>query len=285
MKVWNDFNTVIDYELSFTKIRYVSAGYGQNEGFINFSSPVGGGGYINTATRYVVYGGKNYYLPVDYAEVSFDIPMTITSYTENNESVNNYQFYSEDMGIGEDTNVIDEYTVIEMTHHTIKCRERQQVRPIDQSQDWSDTLVTRDIDDCETDWTECNCDITYRWKEVGEICDGNNKCKKEQLQYRVYCDEKWIDYLPLVYRIGDVIEENAVDCNKDTTYMENWVQDGTVCCGDLTNYIDDNCTEINGKYNLEYYTYSLDNGQTWITPEPKKYRYGGLIESDSAECQ
>lgn len=116
--------------------------------------------------------------------------------------------------------------ILKIEEYSHIMREQKQVRPIDNSQDWSYLNEYRDGRDVGG---EEICGITYRWYENGTICDGANKHQRLEYQYNEYGDG-WKTYKPEIYKIGDIIELDSDECG---TYEYKEEQDDDYVCGSV----------------------------------------------------
>lgn len=109
----------------------------------------------------------------------------------------------------------------------------------------------------------------------------NANTTKVVTTYRTYYDmndstRKFVDCN------GRVVENvRKYEKSSDCGYIEEWAVSGTACCGNIEN--GGQCIKYS-KYEAEYFRYSVDGGENWVTPEPIQYRYGDLIEAQSEEC-
>lgn len=224
MKIWKSFNDVIKNNYTFTKVRYIPVTSDAEYAFIRFSRKGSSLqiGYIDLTTRYLYYS-VNWY---DLNKVVFESPeeLEILSYGTSH-AVANYEFYIDD-GMPEegDDVVLDQENKI--YSYSSVMRQKQQVRPSDESQEWTDTGVVRD----GTNYGEsCECSDMYRWlwDSSDYICDGVNKCKRYVRQVRENCGE-WTNVKPERYKIGDVLELDSDECG---TYEYKEEEDAQPICG------------------------------------------------------
>jgi hypothetical protein len=99
------------------------------------------------------------------------------------------------------------------------------------------------------------------------------KYQKKQLYFSTDNGVTWKPYSPPIYRQGEIIETNSIDCG----YFEpqyRWHGN------DVNDYV---CSNFN-KYYIEYYQVSNDGGKTWANVEPLQTRTGNLIEANSYDC-
>lgn len=263
MEIWNTFDTVIENGLSFTKVKKGYDTYEDTTGIIYFHDMDWNyAGYIDLYVSTCYYKHKTHLLYTsirldDTGSVAeFNTPMFIDSY-DNVPSVNNYLFWSENSFTSEsgDTNIIVK------EHTEYKLREKEQVKPIDNSQDWTDTGRYRDDPTFEPIIDSCHCGAEYQWLLNGIICDGVNKCNKYKLQRKIDCDDVWEDVTPIIEKIGEVIEYDSSECGT-YEYFEEW--DDTPYCG----------YEINEKYN-----YNVVDTNKYVL----KFAYIRKIDSDTWE--
>ena len=209
-----------------------------------------GDGYVNLSDGIIYWRKSKYQEYYSYEDNTVFIKdynnqksfARITYYDEDALVANLYKFYAniesgEDPGGGgggdtPSTSVTDP-SLVSIEHTELRCREKQQVRPSDHSQDWTDTDVVRDKEECDVQVDSCECGREYQWVSVGTICDGVNKCDKLKYQYKDECNGSWNDYSPLIYKIGDVIEYDSSECGT-VEYKEEWSEP---FCG---SYLNDN---------------------------------------------
>lgn len=276
MEVDNYLHIVINWDLEFSSVSKINSSLDGTSGFIYFDNShkltnisdknLIGDGYID------LYYGKIYWRRDKYSDYKkysdgvliedYNYNMSyakITSYPTDTKIIHNdsYRFWSEDVSSGFETDdegnssvitSVTNTTTIEVINYKVQCQEKQQVRPSDNSQDWVDTQVVRDKD-CETEIDSCECGRIYQWIEVGEICDGANRCKKLKYQYKDGCDGSWIDYSPALYKIGDVIEMDSPQCGT-YEYKEEW-DDNIYCGSEINNLYGTNLTKTS-KYKIKY---------------------------------
>lgn len=253
-------NAVITYNFEFCQMTRWE-GEDNLKGYIRFDNShyltnisdtnLIGDGYVNLSDG-IIYWRKSkyqeYYSYVDNTVFIKDYNnqksfARITYYDEDALVANLYKFYAniesgEDPGGGggggdtPSTSVTDP-SLVSIEHTELRCREKQQVRPSDHSQDWTDTDVVRDKEECDVQVDSCECGREYQWVSVGTICDGVNKCDKLKYQYKDECNGSWNDYSPLIYKIGDVIEYDSSECGT-VEYKEEWSEP---FCG---SYLNDN---------------------------------------------
>ena len=276
MLVWNNIKTVKDNNLFIRQIKYIG-GHSPERGYIYFDNVEDTNDRIPSDGRIdllydAVYENK-YEVGVYYVcdiineKNNIYIP-SLTNYKiiyySDVDAVNNYLFLSEDVSSGFDeegnkiTSVTDT-TLIEVNYTEIRCREKQQVRPSDESQEWTDTDVVRDKEDCDIIYDDCSCGRKYQWFRVGEICDNGNLCEKLKFQYQDECGY-WKDYQPELYKIGDIIEMDSSLCGT-YEYKEEWDEENEYCG-----------SYINELYNLDKNS-KLDEHNKYIIKYPyiKKY--------------
>lgn len=253
-------NAVITYNFEFCQMtRWV--GEDNLKGYIRFDNShyltnisdtnLIGDGYVNLSDGIIYWRKSKYQEYYSYEDNTVFIKdynnqksfARITYYDEDALVANLYKFYAniesgEDPGGGggggdtPSTSVTDP-SLVSIEHTELRCREKQQVRPSDHSQDWTDTDVVRDKEECDVQVDSCECGREYQWVSVGTICDGVNKCDKLKYQYKDECNDSWNDYSPLIYKIGDVIEYDSSECGT-VEYKEEWSEP---FCG---SYINDN---------------------------------------------
>ena len=252
-------NAVITYNFEFCQMTRWE-GEDNLKGYIRFDNShyltnisdtnLIGDGYVNLSDG-IIYWRKSkyqeYYSYVDNTVFIKDYNnqesfARITYYDEDALVANLYKFYAniesgEDPGGGgggdtPSTSVTDP-SFVSIEHTELRCREKQQVRPSDHSQDWTDTDIVRDKEECDVQVDSCECGREYQWVSVGTICDGVNKCDKLKYQYKDECNGSWNDYSPLIYKIGDVIEYDSSECGT-VEYKEEWSEP---FCG---SYLNDN---------------------------------------------
>lgn len=250
MKIWCEFNTTLRENYKFTAVRYLKR-KNDTYGYIYFNNNIGNdGGRIELLTRNVFYKDNRTELQNENKAFTFANEMHITDYT-NSVSLENYLFLCEIEIInsggggnpsppsgGDDDNEGDEGggseapeepIVFQVDHTQILCREKQQVRPTDQSQEWSYTNNERTSKGCDTELEECSCAVLYRWVDTdGFLCDNTNKYHKQKFQRKLDCESEWEDILPDVYRIGSIIEYDSSECGT-YEYKEDW--DAEEYCG------------------------------------------------------
>lgn len=127
----------------------------------------------------------------------------------------------------------------------------------------------------------------YRWYALPDdyICDGYNKYYKEVFQQTKNEGLTWTNVEPEQTRVGDMIEENSMDCGYGVTWEE--VQDEYICeKADTVN----TWTPIPGEFVCEngnkYYKVKLQycaNGVCFDS-EPLETKAGELYEVDSPDC-
>lgn len=285
MEIWNKLQTIIMYNLTFTKVKKGYNIYPETTGkiyFYNEDISTRGGGYID------LYTSTCYYKPTG------DVPFTVTRLTDSSkvvefntpvvlgtyDSVNtcfNYLFWSESMNnpnTGETNIIIKEHT-------EYRRREKEQVKPTDDSQDWTDTGNYRDDPDFEPIVDSCHCSTEFRWLLNGTICDGVNKCKKYRLQRKIDCDSEWEDIRPEIDKIGEVIEYDSSECGT-YEYKEEW--DDTPYCGSELNEKYGYHLVPTNKYKLKYAYIKKIDSDTWEIVDcgiPLGYE---LLRENSFEC-
>ena len=235
MKVWNDLYLAYSNSLSFTKIRYVQDNTSLSYDVLLIFHKVGNEdktGYINMKDKYVSWDNSITYLLYEDFEsgdelVLFpnqDFPMD-----------NDYLFWSD--------NILSD--MIKLYDYSLMGREKQQVKPTDNSQDWVDTGLKRDT---ENYGSSCECDVQYRWVEDGEICDGVNKHKKLLYQYNEGCGNEWMTYQPEIYKVGELIELDSSECGT-YEYRDEW--DNEWVCGSYLNDVYGTSLNDTSKYSIK----------------------------------
>lgn len=267
MKIWKSFNDVITNGYAFTKVRYVKITDDDAYSYIRFSRKGSSSqiGYIDLTTRYLYYSVDWY----DLNDVIFTSPeeLTILSYGTSN-AVRNYEFYIDDEVDDEDVtdgkNKIYSYSSV--------MREKEQVKPVDGSQEWSDT---GNIRDGKNYGETCECSDMYRWLEDGYICDGVNKCKRYIHQVQEECGS-WVTIKPERYKIGEVYELDSDECG---TYEYKEEEDAEPICGSELGYGYTDTT----KYKVVRGYIKKKNESDWkmLECEPISYK---VVKEKSFEC-
>ena len=179
------------------------------------------------------------------------------------------------------TTSVTDPSLYSIIHTELRCREKEQVRPTDLSQDWVDTEEVRDKAECDVQYDSCECGIEYQWVSVGTICDGANKCDKLKYQYKETCDGYWKDYSPLIYKIGDIIEYDSGECGT-YEYKEEW--DENVYCGSYLNELYKNNLVSTSKYKVKYPYIKKVDSLVWEKLDCEKLIGTELVKSNSFEC-
>lgn len=275
MKVWNNFNIIQANGLSFTKIRKNSSKVVGKTGRIYFYNPSNkqNGGYIDIFTSICYYRTSNnkQYTATDLnnykTTASFVGNMVISSY-DNEQAANDYLYYSDSVG-----------TTIKKTHSEYRMRQKEQVKPTDNSQDWIDTGRYRDSPDFDVLQDSCHCGQEYVWTMVGYLCDGINKCKKYRLQYKPDCSSIFIDYTPIIEKIGEIVEQSSSECG---THEYEEVKEGTICGSEANELYGQSFPPFN-KYETTYgYIRSyIGDWERIHCDGPIKY---DLLRENSFEC-
>lgn len=213
MNIWQNITSIVNNNLEFTKVKYDNVTE-DSKGYIYFDDGQGSDCFIDMSIRHLYYRKEpqdNFYTSYDLSSgqaFEFDKPMIMSTYTKI-DAVNNYLFWADDPN---EDNVIDETTVISIGANEVRLRKKEQVRPTDQSQDWTDTGNVADYVQIGTKTDDCSCGIIYRWVLFGYICDGVNLCEKLQFQRKIDCDSEWEVFKPEIYKVGDIIESNSGLC-------------------------------------------------------------------------
>lgn len=264
MEIWNKLQTIIMYNLTFTKLKKGYNTYPETTGKLYFYDSKGGrgGGYIDLYTSTCYYKSNNE-LPFTVTRltdsskvVEFETEMALGTYDDVNTCFN-YLFWSEDMN----PSTSGDTSIITKEHTEYRMRQKEQVKPTDDSQDWADTGNVRDDPDFEPLVDSCHCSAEFRWLLNGIICDGTNKCNKYRLQRKINCYSKWEDVKPEIDKIGEVLEYDSSECGT-YEYSEEW--DDTPYCG----------SELNEKY-----SYNLVPTNKYIL----RFAYIKRIDSDTWE--
>lgn len=302
MLVWNNIKTVKDNNLFIRQIKYIG-GHSPERGYIYFDNVEDTNDRIPSDGRIdllydAVYENK-YEVGVYYVcdiineKNNIYIP-SLTNYKiiyySDVDAVNNYLFLSEDVSSGFDeegnkiTSVTDT-TLIEVNYTEIRCREKQQVRPSDESQEWVDTDVVRDKEDCDIIYDDCSCGRTYQWFRVGEICDNGNLCEKLKFQYQDECGY-WKDYQPELYKIGDVIEMDSSLCGT-YEYKEEWDEENKYCgsyINELYNLDKNSKLNEHNKYIIKYPYIKKYDEFVWQQLDCSTLLGYKVVKENSFEC-
>lgn len=241
MKIWNDYSVIYDNDLSFTKIRYRYNTKDTGKLYITNGSYVG---YIDLETGYFYWSDGVYNLRYETYESS--TPLQLDK-RYGNPSPKNYIFWSEDVNP----------EVIKLQSSQLYDRLVEMVRPTDKSQDWTRTEYTASRPSTSED--VCQCSTIDRWIEDGEICDGVNRCKRYKYQWKYDCDSNWIDYIPLKYKVGEIIELDSPQCGL-YDYREDWSTE--ICGSELNEQYGTNVTETN-KYGIKKIFIKPIDGTEW----------------------
>ena len=283
MYVYNDVKTVYNNDLVIKKIKYIGDKSTSNS-YI-FMSNGSGDAYIdlNYNILYVRSSPNLDYTAIymtDGYEYSFNSSYNfkVTSYPNDN-SIYNYLFYSE--SINDSTTSLESITMIEMLSQ-IKCREKEQVRPTDLSQEWTDSGNVRYKEECdESETNSCECGMTYRWIEDGTICEGVNLHHRLKYQFLEKCNSTWTDYIPTLYKIGDVIQTDSSECGT-YEYKEEW--DSNEYCGSEINTMYGTTLTTTSKYRIKYpYIKKIDDF-IWTKLDCETLLDYELIRDKSFEC-
>ena len=128
--------------------------------------------------------------------------------------------------------------------------------------------------------TDCSphTDKLYRWitlsGDTDYICQNYDKYQKQKKQYSTDSGETWNDFIPPIYRAGDVIEYDSEDCG----YVPRdyrWIN--------LDPTVDYYCANTT-KYYKQKKQYTEDSGATWIDVIPYEYKMGDIAEEKSYDC-
>lgn len=280
MNIWNKIETVDNYKLSFYKVKKGTNKYNETSGKIFFydKSSDNGGGYIDLYTS-TCYYRINQNLPYAITRltdssviVQFNRPMYLRSYSDV-DGINDYLFWSE--------NVESTDNIIIKEHTEYRMREKEQVKSTDNTQDWADTGRFRDDPDFDVIVDGCMCSSEFRWELNGTICDGINKCNKYILQRKDDCDSEWIDYTPIVEKIGEIIEFDSSECGTHE-YKEEW--ETTEYCGsELNEKYGYNLIPTN-KYIIEFAYIKSKDSEDWELVNCGKPLGYKLVKENSFEC-
>ena len=289
MNIWQNITSIVNNNLEFTKIKYRKV-TDDAKGYIYFDDGQGADCFIDMAIRYLYYlrePTEEYYTsyPLSNGQVvELDTPMRISTYTKL-DAVNNYLFWADDPDYeappeGED-NVPTEDTIIKISSTELRLREKEQVRPTDQTQEWTDTGNFRDDADFDVKKDDCSCGILFRWVSVGDICDGVNLCDKLQFQRKIDCNSEWEVYQPEIYKVGEVIEYDSGICGTHE-YKEDWLDD--VFCGSYLNAEYSNDYVPTSKYKIKVPFIKKKTDKEWTQLNCKTIIDIELIKTNSFEC-
>lgn len=306
MLVYVGTNAVITYDLEFKQmVRW--EGEDNLNGFIRFdnshylkniSDPnLIGDGYVNLSDGIIYWRKSKYQQYYSYIDNNVFIKdyngnesfAKITYYDDDALVANLYRFYADNDGMKDEdgdlpstpTTSVTDPSLYSIIHTELRCREKEQVRPTDKSQEWVDTEEVRDKEECDVQYDSCECGIEYQWVSVGTICDGVNKCDKLKYQYKDTCNGSWKDYSPLIYKIGDVIEYDSSECGT-YEYKEEW--DENTYCGSYLNELYKNNLVSTSKYKVKYPYIKKIDGHTWEKLDCEKLIGTELVKSNSFEC-
>ena len=289
MNIWQNITSIVDNNLEFTKIKYRKV-TDDAKGYIYFDDGQGADCFVDMAIRYLYYlrePTEEFYTsyPLSNGQVvELDTPMRISTYTKL-DAVNNYLFWADDPDYeepseGED-NVPTEDTIIKISSTELRLREKEQVRPTDQTQEWTDTGNFRDDSEYDVKTDDCSCGILFRWVSVGDICDGVNLCDKLQFQRKIDCNSEWEVYLPEIYKVGEVIEFDSGICGTHE-YKEDWLDD--LFCGSYLNAEYSNDYVPTSKYKIKVPFIKKKTDEEWTQLNCKTIIDLELIKTNSFEC-
>lgn len=289
MNIWQNITSIVNNNLEFTKIKYRKV-TDDAKGYIYFDDGQGADCFIDMAIRYLYYlrePTEEYYTsyPLSNGQVvELDTPMRISTYTKL-DAVNNYLFWADDPDYeappeGED-NVPTEDTIIKISSTELRLREKEQVRPTDQTQEWTDTGNFRDDSEYDVKKDDCSCGILFRWVSVGNICDGANLCDKLQFQRKIDCNSEWEVYQPEIYKVGEVIEYDSGICGTHE-YKEDWLND--LFCGSYLNSEYSNDYVPTSKYKIKVPFIKKKTDKEWTQLNCKTIIDLELIKNNSFEC-
>ena len=289
MNIWQNITSIVNNNLEFTKIKYRKV-TDDAKGYIYFDDGQGADCFVDMAIRYLYYlrePTEEYYTsyPLSNGQVvELDTPMRISTYTKL-DAVNNYLFWADDPDYeappeGED-NVPTEDTIIKISSTELRLREKEQVRPTDQTQEWTDTGNFRDDADFDVKTDDCSCGILFRWVSVGDICDGVNLCDKLQFQRKIDCNSEWEVYQPEIYKVGEVIEYDSGICGTHE-YKEDWLDD--LFCGSYLNAEYSNDYVPTSKYKIKVPFIKKKTDKEWTQLNCKTIIDIELIKTNSFEC-
>lgn len=289
MNIWQNITSIVDNNLEFTKIKYRKV-TDDAKGYIYFDDGQGADCFVDMAIRYLYYlrePTEEFYTsyPLSNGQVvELDTPMRISTYTKL-DAVNNYLFWADDPDYeepseGED-NVPTEDTIIKISSTELRLREKEQVRPTDQTQEWTDTGNFRDDSEYDVKTDDCSCGILFRWVSVGDICDGVNLCDKLQFQRKSDCNSEWEVYQPEIYKVGEVIEYDSGICGTHE-YKEDWLDD--LFCGSYLNSEYSNDYVPTSKYKIKVPFIKKKTDEEWTQLNCKTIIDIELIKTNSFEC-
>lgn len=289
MNIWQNITSIVDNNLEFTKVKYKKV-TDDAKGYIYFDDGQGADCMVDMAIRYLFYlrePTEEYYTsyPLSSGQVvELDTPMRISTYTKL-DAVDNYLFWADDPTYEEppsdEDNVPTETTVIKITSTELRLREKEQVRPTDQTQEWTDTGNFRDNAEFDVKTDDCSCGILFRWVSVGEICDGVNVCEKLQFQRKSDCNSEWEVYQPEIYKVGEVIEYDSGICGTHE-YKEDWLDD--VLCGSYINTEYDKNYDATTKYKIKVPFIKKKTDEEWTQLNCKTITDVEVIKTNSFEC-
>lgn len=145
-------------------------------------------------------------------------------------------------------------------------KERKQVS-YDGGITWSDVvpLVYHKGDLYEANSTSCGAVEMERWVNSGTTCSGASGYDKYSLQVKQVSYDGGITWeTTQFYKLGDLIEENSLDCG----YYYRTISTGYTCVG-------------YDKYRLIENQVTYDSGATWVTTSTTT---GDLVETNSSYC-
>lgn len=289
MNIWQNITSIVNNNLEFTKVKYKKV-TDDAKGYIYFDDGQGADCMVDMAIRYLFYlrePTEEYYTsyPLSSGQVvELDTPMRISTYTKL-DAVNNYLFWADDPTYEEppsdEDNVPTETTVIKITSTELRLREKEQVRPTDQTQEWTDTGNFRDDAEFDVKTDDCSCGILFRWVSVGEICDGVNVCEKLQFQRKSDCNSEWEVYQPEIYKVGEVIEYDSGICGTHE-YKEDWLDDAL--CGSYINTEYDKDYDATTKYKIKVPFIKKKTDEEWTQLNCKTITDVEVIKTNSFEC-
>lgn len=289
MNIWQNITSIVNNNLEFTKVKYKKV-TDDAKGYIYFDDGQGADCMVDMAIRYLFYlrePTEEYYTsyPLSSGQVvELDTPMRISTYTKL-DAVNNYLFWADDPTYEEppsdEDNVPTETTVIKITSTELRLREKEQVRPTDQTQEWTDTGNFRDDAEFDVRTDDCSCGILFRWVSVGEICDGVNVCEKLQFQRKSDCNSEWEVYQPEIYKVGEVIEYDSGICGTHE-YKEDWLDDAL--CGSYINTEYDKDYDATTKYKIKVPFIKKKTDEEWTQLNCKTITDVEVIKTNSFEC-
>lgn len=289
MNIWQNITSIVNNNLEFTKVKYKKV-TDDAKGYIYFDDGKGADCMVDMAIRYLFYlrePTEEYYTsyPLSSGQVvELDTPMRISTYTKL-DAVNNYLFWADDPTYEEppsdEDNVPTETTVIKITSTELRLREKEQVRPTDQTQEWTDTGNFRDDAEFDVKTDDCSCGILFRWVSVGEICDGVNVCEKLQFQRKSDCNSEWEVYQPEIYKVGEVLEYDSGICGTHE-YKEDWLDD--VFCGSYINTEYDKNYDATTKYKIKVPFIKKKTDEEWTQLNCKTITDVEVIKTNSFEC-